>query len=202
MLFIRYFLFLSLFISQSALSGTLLVLGDSLSAGYGIQPSQGWVALLKKRLKQEYPDIRVINASISGETTDGGVSRLPELIEEHRPDWILIELGANDGLRGTPIPLIEENLSGLISMTQDSGAKPLLIGMRLPPNYGPRYTEQFFTMFSTLSEQREITLVPFLLEDVALDPTLMQSDGLHPNEKAQPILLETVWVGLTTLLED
>lgn len=202
MLFIRYFLFLSLFISQSALSGTLLVLGDSLSAGYGIQPSQGWVALLKKRLKQEYPDIRVINASISGETTDGGVSRLPELIEEHRPDWILIELGANDGLRGTPIPLIEENLSGLISMTQDSGAKPLLIGMRLPPNYGPRYTEQFFTMFSTLSEQREITLVPFLLEGVALDPTLMQSDGLHPNEKAQPILLETVWVGLTTLLED
>jgi acyl-CoA thioesterase-1 len=202
MLFIRYFLFLSLFISQSALSGTLLVLGDSLSAGYGIQPSQGWVALLKKRLKQEYPDIRVINASISGETTDGGVSRLPELIEEHRPDWILIELGANDGLRGTPIPLIEENLSGLISMTQDSGAKPLLIGMRLPPNYGPRYTEQFFTMFSTLSEQREITLVPFLLEGVALDPTLMQSDGLHPNEKAQPILLETVWVGLSTLLED
>lgn len=158
--------------------------------------------MLKKRLKQEYPDIRVINASISGETTDGGVSRLPELIEEHRPDWILIELGANDGLRGTPIPLIEENLSGLISMTQDSGAKPLLIGMRLPPNYGPRYTEQFFTMFSTLSEQREITLVPFLLEGVALDPSLMQSDGLHPNEKAQPILLETVWVGLSTLLED
>ncbi len=185
-----------------AAAGTLLVLGDSLSAGYGMQPSQGWVSLLKHRLKQEYPDIKVVNASISGETTEGGVSRLPDLIEEHHPDWVIIELGANDGLRGTPIPLIEENLNGLISMTQEVGAKPLLIGMRLPPNYGPRYTEQFFSIFTTLSEQREITLVPFLMEGVALDMSLIQSDGLHPNAKAQPILLETVWGGLTSLLED
>ncbi len=177
-------------------------MGDSLSAAYGLQPSQGWVALLERRLDEEYPNVKVINASISGETTQGGITRLPALLERHQPQWIVLELAANDGLRGTPIPLIERNLRTLIELSQSHGAIPLLVGVRLPPNYGPAYTNRFFDLFDTLSKEYQISRVPFLMDKVALDRQLMQPDGLHPNAQAQPYLLENVWPFLKPLLDE
>lgn len=199
---IRFLPLLLLWFSSSAFSANLLVLGDSLSAAYGIQPSQGWVALLERRLEREYPNVNVINASISGETTQGGITRLPALLERHQPHWIVLELAANDGLRGTPIPLIERNLRTLIELSQSHGAIPLLIGVRLPPNYGPAYTNRFFDLFDTLSKEYQISRVPFLMDKVALDRQLMQPDGLHPNAQAQPYLLENVWPFLKPLLDE
>lgn len=173
-----------------------------MSAAYGISPEQGWVALLETRLQQEYADIRVVNASISGETTQGGITRLPALIRRHQPDWIVLELAANDGLRGMPLALIERNINTLIKLAEDAKAKPLLVGIRLPPNYGVSYTERFYTLFETLAQRYQISRVPFLLEGVALQEALMQSDGLHPNANAQPLLLENVWLYLQPLLDD
>ena len=173
-----------------------------MSAAYGISPEEGWVALLDTRLQQEYANIRVINASISGETTQGGVTRLPALLKRHQPDWIVLELAANDGLRGMPLGIIERNITTLIELTEEAKAKPLLVGIRLPPNYGVSYTERFYTLFETLAQQYEISRVPFLLDGVALQESLMQSDGLHPNAKAQPLLLENVWPFLQPLLSD
>ncbi|SFG90470.1 acyl-CoA thioesterase-1 [Neptunomonas qingdaonensis] len=173
-----------------------------MSAAYGISPEQGWVALLETRLQQEYADIRVVNASISGETTQGGITRLPALIKRHQPDWIVLALAANDGLRGMPLGIIERNITTLIELSEDAEAKPLLVGIRLPPNYGVSYTERFYTLFETLAQQYQISRVPFLLDGVALQETLMQSDGLHPNAKAQPLLLENVWPFLQPLLGD
>ena len=173
-----------------------------MSAAYGIQPSQGWVALLERRLEREYPNVKVINASISGETTQGGITRLPALLERHQPQWIVLELAANDGLRGTPIPLIERSLRTLIELSQSHGAIPLLVGVRLPPNYGPAYTNRFFDLFDTLSKEYQISRVPFLMDKVALDRQLMQHDGLHPNAQAQPYLLENVWPFLKPLLDE
>ncbi len=179
-----------------------MVLGDSLSAAYGIRPEQGWVALLETRLQQKYTDITVINASISGETTQGGITRLPALIERHQPDWIVLELAANDGLRGMPLALIERNITTLIELSEQASAKPLLVGIRLPPNYGVSYTERFYTLFETLADEHDVSRVPFLLDGVALQQSLMQSDGLHPNAKAQMVLLENVWPHLQPLLSD
>ncbi len=193
---------MSVIVSSSVSARTLLVLGDSLSAAYGISPEQGWVALLETRLQQEYADIRVVNASISGETTQGGITRLPALIKRHQPDWIVLALAANDGLRGMPLGIIERNITTLIELSEDAEAKPLLVGIRLPPNYGVSYTERFYTLFETLAQQYQISRVPFLLDGVALQETLMQSDGLHPNAKAQPLLLENVWPFLQPLLGD
>ncbi len=202
MAIIRLLVLVSIIVSSSVSARTLLVLGDSLSAAYGISPEQGWVALLETRLQQEYADIRVVNASISGETTQGGITRLPALLKRHQPDWIVLELAANDGLRGMPLALIERNISTLIKLSEEAKATPLLVGIRLPPNYGVSYTERFYTLFETLAQQYEISRVPFLLDGIALQETLMQSDGLHPNAKAQPLLLENVWAYLQPLLDD
>jgi len=180
---------------------TLLVVGDSLSAAHGIPQNEGWVSLLEDELKQRGHSIRVVNASISGETSSGGLSRLPRLLKDYRPTLVLLELGANDGLRGTPLGVIERNLRRMIELSQDAGAQVLLIGIRLPPNYGPQYTERFYQIYFDLADEYALPLVPFLLEKVALDPRFMQSDGLHPNSDAQPILLQTVWQQLGPLLE-
>lgn len=169
----------------------LLVLGDSLSAAYGLDVPDGWVVQLEKRLQPL--DIKVINASIGGETTSGGLSRLPRLLERHQPDWVLIQLGANDGLRGIPLTVIRENLAGLLEIVRDAGARPVLIGIMLPPNYGPMYADRFAAMYEELAVEQSVPLLPFLLEGVADDPALMQEDGLHPTAEAQAILFENVW---------
>lgn len=181
---------------------SVLVLGDSLSAAYGMPAEQGWVALMRQRLELRTPGLDVVNASISGETTQGGLTRLPSLLERHRPGLVLVELGANDGLRGTPLPVIRQNLEQLISLSQAGGARVLLIGVRLPPNYGPRYSEGFFNLFVEVSESLQVPRVPFLMEGVALDRGLMQDDGLHPNAAAQPRLLDNVWPHLEPLLPE
>ncbi len=180
---------------------TLLVLGDSLSAAYGLPAEQGWVSLLEQELKQRRLADRVVNASISGETSSGGLQRLPRLLADHRPDLVLLELGANDGLRGTPLQVMEQNLRRMVELSQASGAEVMLIGIRIPPNYGPQYTQRFYSIYPDLAREYRLPLVPFLLERVALKPQLMQPDGLHPTAAAQPILLQTVWPHLYPLLQ-
>lgn len=177
------------------------MLGDSLSAGYGLKPAQGWVALLEKRLQSQGYEYRVVNASISGETSGGGLQRLPRALETHKPDIVILELGANDGLRGLPLAQTRDNLTKSVAAIRQSGARVLLVGMRLPPNYGPRYTNDFMAMYRDIAKSARVALVPFLLQSVALKPALMQADGLHPTAQAQPALLDTVWPQLTPLLE-
>ncbi len=179
----------------------LLVLGDSISAGYGLEPQQGWVALLQRRLEQRQIDYRVINASISGDTTSGGVRRLPPLLQRYQPELVLIELGANDGLRGTPLPVIEQNLLQLVGMGQQAGARVVVLGMRIPPNYGPRYGEGFYRLFDTVANRSHSAYLPFLMAGVGGVPELMQADGLHPNQPAQAQLLDNVWPVLQPLLQ-
>lgn len=198
--FVISFLLASSLISSSSKAGDILVLGDSLSAGYGLAPGEGWVDLMQNRLDQLSPSLSVVNGSVSGETTSGGLARLPALLETHHPDIVLLELGANDGLRGTPLPVIERNLNQLAQTITGAGAQLVVIGIRLPPNYGPRYTEAFFELFSSLADQYDAAHVPFLLEGVATDWSLMQPDGLHPTAKAQPMILDTVWSTLAPLL--
>jgi acyl-CoA thioesterase I len=177
------------------------VLGDSLSAGYGLTPSQGWVALLEKRLQAQGYEYRVVNASISGETSGGGLQRLPRALETHKPAVVIVELGANDGLRGLSLALTRDNLTKIVTAAGQAGARVLLVGMRLPPNYGPRYTNDFMRMYREIATSTRVALVPFLLQSVALKPTLMQADGLHPTAQAQPALLETIWPQLVPLLQ-
>jgi acyl-CoA thioesterase I len=181
--------------------GTVLVLGDSLSAGYGLAPKSGWVDLLEKRLDTEGYEYRVVNASVSGETTSGGLERLPRALLLHKPDIVIVELGANDGLRGLPIAVTRGNLQKIISLARQAGAKVLLVGMRIPPNYGPRYTRDFEGMFGDLAKQFRLAFVPFFLKAIALDANSFQADRLHPNAQAQPALLATVWPQLAPLLE-
>ncbi|WP_083598806.1 arylesterase [Massilia sp. CF038] len=182
-------------VSASAHSApkTVLVLGDSLSAEYGLARGNGWVALLEQKLKQEKIDAKVVNASISGETTSGGRARLPALLGQHKPDVVVIELGANDGLRGQPVRAAEANLRAMIEQSQKNSARVLLIGMRMPPNYGRDYTERFFGMYKNLAGQYKSPLVPFMLEGVADKPKLFQADRLHPNAEAHPIILANIW---------
>ncbi len=176
-------------------------MGDSISAGYGIQRDQGWVALLSRSLDQaEYPHV-VVNGSISGETTGGGLARLPQALDTHAPEVVVIELGGNDGLRGYPTDLVRSNLKQMVELSLARDAKVLLVGMQIPPNYGPRYTEAFFDMYEAVADETGVALVPFFLEKVALTPGLMQSDGIHPTAEAQPLLLETLWDYLVPLLE-
>lgn len=198
---LRILLLLCMLLPGTVLAAPILVLGDSLSAGYGIDVNRGWVNLLQQRLEQRGYDYRVINASISGDTTSGGLSRLPPLLAQYQPALVLLELGANDGLRGTPLPIIQRNLQQLVRLSQQANARVLIIGNRLPPNYGPRYTDGFFKLFGEVAKAQNTALVPFLLDGVALDWNLMQKDGLHPTEAAQPQLLDTVWKGLLPLLE-
>ncbi|MDX1755674.1 MAG: arylesterase [Marinobacter sp.] len=196
------FLMLALYaLVLQANQSTVLVLGDSLSAAYGVQVEQAWVSLLRDRLtEEELAQWRVINASISGETTDGGLRRLPELLELHSPDVVIIELGGNDGLRGFPPSVIEANLSQLITLSRNAGATPLLVGIQIPPNYGPRYTSRFADIYPTLAERHDIPLVPFFLEGIYNQDGMMQRDGIHPTADAQQRLLDNVWPHLEALL--
>jgi acyl-CoA thioesterase I len=180
---------------------TVLVFGDSLSAGYGIDVSVGWVALLQRRLTQEGYGYTVVNASVSGETTGGGRDRLARALEVHRPKLVLLELGSNDALRGLPMKSIRENLKAMIEQSQAQHARVVLIGMMMPPNYGDAYTTQFQRMYSDLASEYKLPLVPFLLEGIALDPQSMQEDGLHPIAAAQPRVLGNVWPKLKPALE-
>ena len=179
---------------------SILVYGDSLSAAYGIAQARGWVALLGERLKRERPDYSVVNASISGETTAGGRARLQGALERHKPSIVVLELGANDGLRGLPLKQMQENLAAMIRQAQAAGARVLVIGMKMPPNYGPDYTREFEAAFAQAARRHQAALVPFLLEDFAEKPELFQPDRIHPNEAAQPLMLERVWKELQRLL--
>ncbi len=180
---------------------TILVFGDSLSAAYGIRPEQGWVALLAQRLQAQGYGYEVVNASVSGETSNGGLQRLPRALQLHQPGVVILELGANDGLRGLPLGPTRENLTKMVQLSQAAGARVLLVGIRIPPNYGPRYTNDFAGLYPATARQYHVPLVPFLLDKVALDPTLMQDDGLHPNARGEPLVLETLWQGLQPLLK-
>jgi len=180
---------------------TILVLGDSLSAGYGIKPAQGWVALLEQRLHDQGYGYRVVNASVSGETSGGGLQRLPRALELHQPAVVVVELGSNDGLRGLSVPLIRDNVTRIVADSKKAGAQVLLVGMMLPPNYGARYTKDFMKMYGDIATGSKVALVPFLLQSVALKPELMQADGLHPTAPAQPALLDTVWPQLKPMLK-
>jgi acyl-CoA thioesterase I len=186
--------------TTSPVAPAILVLGDSLSAGYGVRVEQGWVALLQGRLRAKGYGHRVINASSSGETTGGALARLPRALTVHRPQIVIVELGGNDGLRGLPVPDIRKNLDAIISSSQQAGARILLVAMRIPPNYGPVYTSAFEKLFGDVARQHKVPLVPFPLEDVALNDALMQADGLHPNAAAQPRLLDAIWPQLAALL--
>lgn len=180
---------------------TILVFGDSLSAAFGIQPEQGWVALLAQRLRSQGYGYQIVNASVSGETSGGGLERLPRALQLHHPETVILELGANDGLRGLPVTETHDNLVRMVQLSQAAGARVLLIGIRIPPNYGPRYTEGFARIFPELARQYHLPLVPFLLENVALDPARMQQDGMHPNARGEPPILDTVWRYLQPLLK-
>ena len=192
--------FVLLFSSASANEPTLLVLGDSLSAAFGIDEKQGWVSLLQTRINQENRAYKVINASISGETSAGGVSRLPVLLNTYQPDIVILALGANDGLRGLSLNEMRSNLASMINQAKSDGAKVLLVGMQLPPNYGPAYIRLFHDTFLSLAEEEHIPLVPFLLEGVGGKRELFQPDGLHPIAQAQARILDNVWHQLEKLL--
>jgi acyl-CoA thioesterase-1 len=183
-----------------AAAPVILVLGDSLSAAYGIKVEQGWVALLQARLRAKGYGHRVVNASSSGETTGGGLARLPRALATHRPAIVIVELGGNDGLRGLPVADIRRNLTAIIRTSQQAGARILLVGMRIPPNYGSAYTRDFQALFGDLARQYKLPSVPFLLEDIAADESLFQADGIHPSAAAQPVLLDEVWPHLQPLL--
>jgi acyl-CoA thioesterase I len=180
---------------------TILVFGDSLSAAYNLRVDQGWVALLQNRLQAQGYGYETVNASISGETTSGGLQRLPRALALHRPAIVILELGANDGLRGLPLAEVRGNLAQMIELAQRAGAKVLLIGIRLPPNYGARYGNGFAMLYGELAAQFHLPLLPFLLQRVALNAELMQSDGLHPNAEGEPPVLETVWPYLAPMLK-
>jgi acyl-CoA thioesterase I len=189
-----------LLLSRPGWCDTIMVFGDSLSAGYGVEAGQGWVDLLAQRLEEKKLPHRVVNASISGDTSAGGLSRIKAELKRHQPDILLLELGANDGLRGLPLSSMKKNLSSIVQQAKANGARVLLVGMQMPPNYGPRYTERFSAIYGELAKEQQLPLVPFLLQKVALDPALMQADNLHPNAKGQPLLLETVWPVLQPML--
>jgi acyl-CoA thioesterase-1 len=188
--------------SAGAETPAILVFGDSISAGYGLAHVEtGWVEMLRTKLKSEGYGYQVVNASVSGETTAGGVARLPRALSLHHPQIVIVELGGNDGLRALPIAQMRANLMQMVDLATAAGAKVLLLGMRIPPNYGPEYTEQFRTTFTDVAQADKVPVVPFLLEGIALTPDLVQGDGIHPNELGQPILLANVWPRLKPLLK-
>jgi acyl-CoA thioesterase-1 len=183
---------------------TLLVVGDSLSAEYGIARGSGWVALLERRLAQEKIPAQVINASVSGDTSSGGRSRLPELLKQHRPTHVLVELGGNDALRGLPLAMTRDNLATMVRLSREAGAKVLLLGMQVPPNYGRRYGEEFAALFGSVAKAGGAALVPFFLEGVANAPNaeaMFQPDRIHPVAEAHPVMLGNVWPALAPLLK-
>jgi acyl-CoA thioesterase-1 len=185
----------------AAPSPTILVFGDSLSAAYGISQAKGWVALLAKRLEAQGYGYQVVNASSSGETTGGGRTRWPRALDLHKPDIVILELGSNDGLRGLPLEQMRANLETMIQLAKSRGTRVVLLGMQMPPNYGPAYTTGFRAAFSELAKSHQVSLVPFFMEGIALNAELMQDDDLHPNEAGQPLLLDNVWPLLEPLLK-
>jgi len=178
----------------------ILIVGDSLSAGYGIAENESWATLLQNRLSAKRYDYQVVNASISGDTTGGGLRRLPRALQVHKPYIVLIELGGNDGLRGTPVNVIRENLETMIKLSQKTGAKVILAGMIMPPNYGQAYTDAFAGIYSDLAAEYDAALIEFFMKNVALNPALMQQDQIHPNAGGQPYLLDNVWAELEQML--
>ena len=186
--------------AQTATAGTILIVGDSISAAFGLDTRLGWVSLLEQRLREQGYDDKVVNASISGDTSAGGLARLPALLAEHKPDVVIVELGGNDGLRGQLPAQLKQNLAGMIDASQQAGAKVLLLGMQLPPNYGARYTRAFAAVYAELGQEKKVALVPFFLEGAGGKPELMQADGIHPAVGAQGLLLDNVWPALKPLL--
>ena len=182
-------------------AATLLVVGDSISAGFGVEIDRGWVTLLQQRLNEQQRDVQVVNASISGDTSSGALARLPALLTEFKPQWVVIEIGGNDGLRGQPPALLQKNLERMVELTRAAGATPVLLGMQLPPNYGPRYTQAFAESFVLAAKAQDVPLLPFFLQDVATNSALMLGDGIHPNTAAQPQLLDNAWPLLAPLLD-
>lgn len=187
-------------LAQSATAGTVLIVGDSISAGFGLDARYGWASLLQTRLRQEGFDDKVVNASISGDTSAGGQARLPALLAAHKPAVVVLELGGNDGLRGQPPAQLRQNLASMVDQSRQAGAKVLLLGMQLPPNYGVRYTRAFAKVYEELAKDKQVALVPFFLEGVGGVPELMQADGIHPAQGAQQRLLENAWPVLKPLL--
>lgn len=179
---------------------SIVILGDSLSAAYGMEIGESWPSLLQVQLDEHGHAYRVFNSSITGDTTQGGLARLPRLLNQHQPSIVILELGGNDGLRGLPIEVTRANLSSMIEQSQAAGATVILAEMRIPPNYGRAYTEKFNGTYTILSEQYDARLLPFVLQDIALEPGLMQADGIHPTAKAQPVILDQVWQILEPLL--
>ncbi|MEQ1530488.1 MAG: arylesterase, partial [Methylococcales bacterium] len=180
-------------LSSAAAAKSIVVLGDSISAGYGIEVAEGWVALLQSKLTSLPEQWFIHNESISGDTSAGGLARLDQALQRHKPDLLLLELGANDGLRGLSPVAMKSNLTEIIRRSQKAGAKVLLLGMKIPPNYGKRYIDMFYNIYPELATELNVPLMPFILDSVALDSTLMQADGLHPNAKAQPKIADNVW---------
>jgi acyl-CoA thioesterase-1 len=195
------FLFMLCPLMGSAAGKTILVFGDSLSAGYGLAMSRGWVSLLEEKLKQERIDYSVANASVSGDTSAGGRARIDAALERHRPSVVVVELGANDALRGLPLAQMKANLAAIIERSKKAGARALLLGMKMPPNFGPDYTVAFERVFSDLAREKRVTLVPFMLEGFADNLDYFQPDRIHPNERAQPLILDTIWPKLAPLLK-
>lgn len=187
--------------AQAKNAPVMLVVGDSLSAEYGLARGTGWVTLLEDRLQKEKFDYSVVNASISGETTSGGKTRLPALLRQHKPSIVIIELGANDALRGMSLSSTQANLRAMLTEARNAGARSLVLGMRIPPNYGPQYTERFFQLFASTAKEYKVGYVPFLLENVITRPEWFQQDRIHPTAAAQPAMLDTVWPHLKALLK-
>jgi len=181
-------------------NATILIVGDSISAAYGIESQSGWASLLASKITQEKLPYQVINSSISGDTTIGGLNRLKPLLEKYQPAIVILELGGNDGLRGLSVKVMKNNLNEMIEMSQSHQSKVLLAGMKIPPNYGKRYTEAFYKVYQDLSKAHNTRLIPFLLEGIGDKPELMQSDGIHPTQAAQPLIMESVWKKLQPLL--
>ncbi len=179
---------------------TLMVFGDSLSAAYGIEESQGWVELLARKLDDEGYPYQVINGSVSGETTTGGLSRLPAMLDSYQPNLVILELGGNDGLRGLPLKAIRDNLVAMVELSREAGAEVMLAGIQIPPNYGPRYTAPFYQQYADIAAELKLPLVPFLIDGIPQQPELMQNDGIHPRAEAQGMILENVWPVLAPLL--
>lgn len=205
MICIRYLLIsliCGLLTITSTAASTLVVLGDSLSAGYGINPKEGWVELLQQRIKDKGYSLEVINASISGDTTLGGYRRLTPILKKHQPSIIVIELGANDGLRGLSLTAMKNNIANMINASQAAQARVILVGMKLPPNYGPAYSAAFQHVYADLAKKYSITLIPFLLHGLETQFKLFQADGLHPTQAAQRIILDTVWPDIHHVIEN
>ena len=181
-------------------ANTILVIGDSISSAYGMPVNQGWVALLQKRLQSEQLPYKVVNLSISGDTSANALNRLPQTLEQHQPHILLLEIGGNDGLRGLSLAQMQQNMESMIDLATSNEIQVMLLGIQLPPNYGSHYTDQFNDIYRQLASQYQLTLLPSIVEGVGGNPQLMQADGIHPNAKAQPMMLELVWSGLEKLL--